>query len=689
MSRKLIIFAAITVILLLVCSVTLGLLGWRAYTLLSDPAFLTTIATGFETATPTPVPVIERTPVTTMMNTPVQTSSTVSPPAGTPTPGDSSGSTTSLKDASPQRSSEQILTETILPTRDQRQLAIRLKHRGQDIPQVVRTDPPTYQLEDKANFWVTDNGSTPPRQFEVEASLAYLTDHSAWWVQRGFNVDPQDLADSAEQFESHTYPTNREFFGSEWIPGIDGDPRVHIFLGDVPGVAGYFAAANSYARQAEPYSNEREMFFINLRSITPGNDYFDSVLAHEFQHMIHWYEDRNEDTWVNEGMSELASLINGYGSSSFTGMFTSVPDTQLNSWSSSPADYGGSFLFMAYFLERFGEDMTKAVIAEPQNGITGFDTVLAAHGYSERFQNIYADFLVANYLNNPSPNAGRWGYTGFDLSPIVPTERHGSYPVEQQATVYQYGADYIELTGSEALTLDFTGSTRVKVVDNEPHSGSFQWYSHRGDDSNTRLTRAFDLSGVDQATLTYQTWFDIEEDWDYGYVEVSTDGGAIWTILETPYTSADNPSGNAYGPGYTGLSGGWLEERLDLTPYAGQQILVRFEYVTDDAVNQPGWTIDDISIPEINFFDDVESGVNGWQAEGFVRIDNVLPQKFVVQVIELGDEVTVRPVTLDESNYGTLQLEGLGTTVDKAVLVISGVSPVTTEPASYEYRVRP
>jgi hypothetical protein len=159
--------------------------------------------------------------------------------------------------------------------------------------------------------------------------------------------------------------------------------------------------------------------------------------------------------------------------------------------------------------------------------------------------------------------------------------------------------------------------------------------------------------------------------------------------LETPHTSSDNPSGNAYGPGYTGLSGGWLEERLDLTPYAGQQILIRFEYVTDDAVNHPGWTIDDISLPEIGFFDEVESGANGWQAEGFARIDNILPQKFVVQLIEIGDEVTVRPLALDETNYGTLKIEGLDQTLEKAVLVVSGISPITTEPASYEYSLKP
>ncbi|MEW5960781.1 MAG: hypothetical protein AB1801_23900, partial [Chloroflexota bacterium] len=197
---------------------------------------------------------------------------------------------------------------------------------------------------------------------------------------------------------------------------------------------------------------------------------------------------------------------------------------------------------------------------------------------------------------------------------------------------------------------------------------------------------------VSTATLNYWTWYDIEDDWDYAYVEISVDGGQNWDILQTPHSATDNPSGNAYGPGYTGISGEgeqptWLEEHLDISAYAGQAVQMRFEYVTDDAVNRPGWTVDDISIPEIGFYDDVESDPNGWQAEGFVRIDNVLPQRFLVQVIEIGEESKVRPVPLDRTNHGVLTIDGLGQTIDRTVLIVSGLTPITTEPASYEYNI--
>ena len=205
------------------------------------------------------------------------------------------------------------------------------------------------------------------------------------------------------------------------------------------------------------------MFFINGRSVTPGNTAFDSVLAHEFQHMIHWHQDRNEDTWVNEGLSELASFINGYGPSSFAGFYASVPDTQLNSWTSNPADYGSSFLFMAYFLQRYGEDMMKAVVAHPQNGIVGFNTVLTEQNLPERFDDIFADFLVANYLNDPDIEDGRYGYRDFSVNTVVPVSRYADFPVNEQTTVYQFGADYIEILGQGDVAGEFIGSTRVKV----------------------------------------------------------------------------------------------------------------------------------------------------------------------------------------------------------------------------------
>jgi immune inhibitor A len=587
---------------------------------------------------------------------------------------------------------QKLLADTDIPTRDRLDLARRFRLSDQPIPVVVNPTPPAYQLGDQETFWVGESDTL--RHFEVTATLRYVGPHSYWWIQDGYDVSDSEVAASAKTFEGSIYPTDRAFFGSEWSPGVDNDPRVHIFLGNVPGVGGYFYSINEYSKLINPYSNQKEMFFININAAKPGSNRLDSILAHEFQHMIHWYNDANEETWVNEGLSELAMALNGYDTGGTERAFAQTPDTQLNTWGDSPNEsighYGGSFLFMSYFLERFGEDMMRQVVANPANGADGFNAVLAATGQPYRFDDVFADWLIANYLDDPTLGEGLWGYRDLSVGPVTLDAQHKDYPVDRESTVKQYAADYVAFEGQGTLTVEFTGTTQVKVVPNDPHSGTYQWWSNRGDDSDMTLTHTFDLSGVDQATLQFWTWYDIEEDWDFAYVEVSTDGGQTWDILPGQYTTGENKSGNSFGQAWTGISGGgdtpqWVQEQVDLSDYVGQVIDVRFEYITDDAVNHAGFLLDDIAIPAIGYFDDAESGDGGWMAAGFARIDNNLPQRYIVQAIELGDRPRVERMMLDENNHGQLTIAGLGEASDQVVLVISGITPFTTEVAGYQY----
>ncbi|MFQ5614181.1 MAG: hypothetical protein ACE5H9_18825 [Anaerolineae bacterium] len=633
---------------------------------------------------PSPTPTVEVEPVL----------PTIPPPTATPLPQTGGGQLSSP----PGLTTEELLALTEVPVRDQRLLAQRLELNGQEVPEVVNETAPNYQLGDTETFWVGDLASGTPEHFQARATLVHISQHAYWWVADGVDLDLDAIRRSAEVFENQTYPTNRQFFGSEWTPGVDNDPHVYIFLGHVPGVGGYYSSSDEYSSLVNEFSNEHEMFFINARSLAPGNSFFDGILAHEFQHMIHWHQDRNEPVWVNEGLSELAFLLNGFKNDQKMQAFLGGPDLQLNTWTSltdarskSIAHYGASYLFMVYFLERFGEEVMKAVVASPANGEAGFEAGLAEAGLNLTFDDVFADWLVANVLNDPSLAGGRYGYRAVDLAPLRFEERVDAYPAGAEATVSQYGADYIALTGQGDVLITFQGKATASLLDNQAHSGRYQWYSNRGDDVDSTLTRAFDLRGVEAATLTYWTWYDLEEDWDYAYVEVSTDGGQTWTALPTPHTRDDDPSGNAYGPGYTGQSGDgpvWIEESLDLSPYAGQEILIRFEYVTDDAVNRPGFAVDDIRIPEIGYAYDAETDDGGWQAEGFVRIDNVLRQRYIVQVIEIGEEVTVHRLALDANNQGSYRVQGLGDRLERAVLVVSAQAPVTTEPAAYRYQLR-
>ena len=133
---------------------------------------------------------------------------------------------------------------------------------------------------------------------------------------------------------------------------------------------------------------------------------------------------------------------------------------------------------------------------------------------------------------------------------------------------------------------------------------------------------------------------------------VSTDNGETWDILPTENTTTRNPHFNAYGPGYTGRSGDgntseWVTESVSLADYAGEQVMVRFEMIYDDAVNQPGMLIDrvqatdgDATLYETDFSD--PTAASAWPAAGWILTNNRLPQSVWVQAIQqIGDEYTI------------------------------------------------
>ncbi len=584
-----------------------------------------------------------------------------------------------------------------VPQRDLRLLAMQLRPGVGEIPPIVNPTPPTFTVGDVITFTVSNVDDN--RHFVIEAELRYQTPHLHMWVETGKRVDQRALERSANLFEKQSYPINREFFGSEWTPGVDNDVRLHILhatdLGD--SIAGYYSSADEFSRKAQPFSNEKEMFYINIDNNEPGTDFYDGTLAHEFQHMIHWYNDRNEETWVNEGSSELASALNGFDPGGAERAFLANPDTQLNTWGAAPGTnaphYGSAYLFMAYFLEQFGEEMTRALVASSLNGIAGFEDVLSDNGGKTHFDAVFADWVIANLLDDPDLQDGRYGYRDLDPSDVSLEASFRRYPASQtEATVSQYGADYFALRGSGDVTIDFTGSTTVGLVDAQAHSGAYAWWGNRSDDSDATLTRDFDLSGVRTATLSFWTWYDLEEDFDYVYVEASTDGGQTWAILSGRNSVTTNPNGNSFGPGFTGVSGGgspeWVQEEISLDAYAGQKIQVRFQYITDDAVNGPGILLDDIRVPELDYSSDAESGADGWVSQGWLRTNNVLNQRWLVQVVEQDRSgLAASVIEIGPDGRGRFDLTGIGANGKTVYLIVSAIAPVTTEAATYSFTI--
>src|SRR5207253_5947339 len=100
-------------------------------------------------------------------------------------------------------------------------------------------------------------------------------------------ADEGAVQQMVDNFQNDTYPTDREFFGSEWNPGVDGDPRLFILYCRGLGfsIAGYYSSADEYSVLAHDFSNEKEMFYINADTTGPEDASLPGTLAHEFQHM--------------------------------------------------------------------------------------------------------------------------------------------------------------------------------------------------------------------------------------------------------------------------------------------------------------------------------------------------------------------------------------------------------------------
>jgi hypothetical protein len=303
---------------------------------------------------------------------------------------------------------------------------------------------------------------------------------------------------------------------------------------------------------------------------------------------------------------------------------------------------------------------------------------------------------VALLLQDQSVADGRYFMAEYPIAaqPTF-TDRFSDCPIsEQPRQVNQYGIDYIRIGCQSPQTLIFDGTTLTQVVPAEAHSGDYAVWSNRGDHSDMTFSQTFDFTDVQgEIIFDYWVWYDIEEDWDYVYLVASPDGGETWEILRTPSATDTDPMGNSYGWGYTGPSGGgdepiWIKESVDLSRFSGQEVILRFQYITDAAVNGEGLLLDDLSIDAIGYSEDFELDEGGWEAAGFVRLYNSIPQSYIVVLIEHGDETVVREIELDDMRHAEIPIE-FGDELDEVTLIVIGSSRYTWTPAPYRFSLRP
>lgn len=388
---------------------------------------------------------------------------------------------------------------------------------------------------------------------------------------------------------------------------------------------------------------------------------YEGTVAHELEHLIHNDHDADEDSWVDEGMADLSEFLNGFGHpDSHVVYYLAYHRTPLTVWGGGLESYGASYLFQLYLLENFGakgssyptgwdNTWTRTEIDQPANSITGVEAASGAD-----FNTLYDAWILANYLDRPGlPGPGGYplGYHDIDLNPFVSrayspwsivrgideiygSTHHGNLPVSRYYGGYQSGtveypagalAPYAPLYGlykgiQPTMNITLRGDAASGVA---PHDGVYEAASGG---SNMLIDRMLQLNTPVGGSLTFWTWFDIEEEWDYGFVEASTNGGVTWAPLSGSITRTSfNPNNStawanslvggqaSTDAAITGSSNGWVQATFNLP--AADNVLVRFSYYTDEATVGQGWFIDQIS--SNGFLDSFEGGAGNWNLGGW------------------------------------------------------------------------
>lgn len=357
---------------------------------------------------------------------------------------------------------------------------------------------------------------------------------------------------------------------------------------------------------------------------------YEGTIAHEYQHLIHRDYQADPAAFMNEGSSMYAEVLCGYGIPwSHINSYLATPDNSLTDWEDQGginvlADYGAAVLWTIYLSDHFGAEFLSYYVGAGIPGIEGINAALAHFGYDLTFDEVFHNWKLANLIHSDFPGGGLYNYDTLDLGSAdaeparvyeieklpVPTTFGSDFGSTVSILGYDtgvtnlgpYATDYIALTKWQFQkpwfkSLEFDGDDRAVYGWTMTELG---WYSGALNLVDTLLVGE-GFVDPDDPTLELTTYLDIEDYWDFGFVQVSTDGGQTWVSLENEFTTFDHdpdahPTVLANLPGLTGWSGNFLTISFDVSAYAGQTVLFGFRYVTDWATLYEGWYISEASI---------------------------------------------------------------------------------------------
>lgn len=254
-------------------------------------------------------------------------------------------------------------------------------------------------------------------------------------------------------------------------PNKDGDGIIDFLILDIKDsfdpdegnfsfIAGYFFPVDQQNKSANQFSNEMDLLYLDS---TPGIFYDEnrgtatvlSTTSHELQHLIHYNYDIDEEDWLNEGLSEIASLYCGYGIS-FPYLYLKNTNIALMSWSDEVSDYSRVNLWTLYVSEQVGLDFIKNLAQNSLNGVSAYQQLLPSFT-SLNFDDVFKNWTIANYVNNTAFD-DRYGYQNFLAKGYraADTETIYQFPDSRVISLEKYGTQYLRFRGDDTLEVNFS-----------------------------------------------------------------------------------------------------------------------------------------------------------------------------------------------------------------------------------------
>jgi hypothetical protein len=381
----------------------------------------------------------------------------------------------------------------------------------------------------------------------------------------------------------------------------------------------------------------------DLCTSRPGRpNLYEGTFAHEWQHLLQYYTDPFETTWMNEGLSDYAQTLVGYvdgtktvfdkGGDSHLYCFQGFgavqtpfnpnprdcggPENSLNLWGEGNpnavlADYGNAYSLMLYLADHFGTDIISRLHNDGDlQGIPSLEANLKAEGANDAYRVLH-NFQSSTLLDKLIGDAKNSVVLGVRKSDVTSKSLRASINfanpnINDDPGAAPNGADYVPLQdakgnvlkGRDLRSLSFNGAATLPplpllwtVVNNDPDrpGNPVLWSGNQSNLDSSAVTQV--TVPTTDPTLRFLAKYGAEQGFDYAYVQVSTDGGATYTSIPGDKT-IDAP----LGPGLNGTTTGFEPHTYDLSAYAGKSILLAFRYVSDGGVNEGGLLLDDVTV---------------------------------------------------------------------------------------------